>query len=166
MCYYMERNSAHFIACTGILSPSKMSSSYRKIVANPELQIHEDFPQLRRARLKSRKPPIWPAEQLQQNNYDSRDQWTLDWNLRSDKQMQTWFKSYNCDIPGIELTRKEWTALVRANVQIHYNPRDAIAGHQGNGQAHSKRMLSMLLQWNMVGFPDVISISARMDIKP
>nr|CAI5818358.1 unnamed protein product [Callosobruchus analis] len=37
---------------------------FRKLQQNPNIPLHDDIPTLRKNRLRSRKPPLWKAEQL------------------------------------------------------------------------------------------------------
>nr|CAI5850760.1 unnamed protein product [Callosobruchus analis] len=60
---------------------------FRKLQENPNLPLHSDIPTLRRNRLRSRKPPVWKAEQLVNNNVETVDLWNQNCQLIEDPEI-------------------------------------------------------------------------------
>nr|CAI5866467.1 unnamed protein product [Callosobruchus analis] len=86
---------------------------FRKLQQNPNLPLHNDIPTLRSYRLRSRKPPLWKAEQLVNNNVETVDLWTQNCQLKEDPEVREWFEKYDCDTTGANLDRALWVKLNR-----------------------------------------------------
>nr|CAH7733146.1 unnamed protein product [Callosobruchus chinensis] len=87
---------------------------HRKIRYNPDLPVQEDIPALRRNRLRSRKPPLWHAEQSAANNVEIRDLWDHHCRHTVNPEERECFERYSFDTAGMELDRKLWVSLNRA----------------------------------------------------
>nr|CAI5823688.1 unnamed protein product [Callosobruchus analis] len=82
-------------------------------VTNPNLPLHNDIPTLRRNCLRSRKPPLWKAEQLVNNNVKTVNLWRQNCQLVKDPEVREWFEKYDCDTTGANLDRALWVKLNR-----------------------------------------------------
>nr|CAI5849575.1 unnamed protein product [Callosobruchus analis] len=78
---------------------------FRKLQQNPNRPLHNDIPTLRRNRLRSRKSPLWKAEQLVNNNVETVDLWKQNCQLIEDLEVRELFEKYDCDTTGAHLHR-------------------------------------------------------------
>ena len=105
---------------------------YKKIIANPDLPIHQDL--IHFNRLKSRSPSVRMAQQLITNNFDGYEEWQSDW---QGKVSPTWHPLLISKEPphGFNLPRKLWVRLNRIRT-----------GHGRSGSA--------LYRWGMRSNPE------------
>nr|CAI5864203.1 unnamed protein product [Callosobruchus analis] len=85
----------------------------QRLQHNSNLSLHSDISTLRRNRLRSRKPPLWKAGQLVNNNVETVDLWKQNCELIEDPVVREWFEKYDCDTTDANLDRALWAKLNR-----------------------------------------------------
>lgn len=83
----------------------------KKIIANPQLPIHEDMPDIALHRLRSRKPPLLLASQLQEEGFNLHERWRS-WTTEALPHERRTLDLLE-QVPGMELPRHEWKTLNR-----------------------------------------------------
>lgn len=96
----------------GIRRSIALIREYNKILENPHLPINTDISDIRRNRLRSRKPSIKTAENLKAANFNPINEWKQEWTQATTPD----YHNMPCiTVPpaGFELPRKTWTTLNR-----------------------------------------------------
>ncbi|XP_030760556.1 uncharacterized protein LOC115885710 [Sitophilus oryzae] len=100
------------IAPRNIRRQERLVKEYQKIFSNHHLPVHNDLPDTRLRRLKSRSRPLLLAEQLLGENFSINDKWREYWDsLKPDQ--AAYVIDPTAALPGMELPRNEWKVLNR-----------------------------------------------------
>ncbi|RVE42075.1 hypothetical protein evm_013274 [Chilo suppressalis] len=84
----------------------------RKIKANAELPLREEFLDRSEPRLKSRRPPCHTAATMLEDGFDARTQWRSDWKTTTEGTLAGKFTP-GVRPAGFDLPRREWCLLNR-----------------------------------------------------
>ena len=89
-----------------------LAREFKKIMDNPQLQVHNDIPDVQANRFRSRQPPLETARMLHLNNLDINARWKVDW----ESSIAPSYHSMPCISSrpeGFDLPRKAWSTLNR-----------------------------------------------------
>lgn len=91
-----------------------LTREYKKILANPNLPIHEDIEHANHNRLRSRKPPTKTAVSAIEEGFDLTIAWHQEWTT---KHQNNRMPCITQKPPGYDLPRKTWSTLNRIRTQ-------------------------------------------------